>query len=98
MRDIRRSTLTESELSDPVAEGGADLFRSDGGFEILLKEEGRFPTLELRGCDGAELRVIEDEDGSALDEETVSTLLWERLETFDAVIDRLAGPLPDPEV
>lgn len=98
MRDIRRSTLAESELSGPIAEGGADLFRSDGGFEVLLKEEGGFPSLELRGSDGSGLRVIADEDGSPLDEEEVSTLLWERLETFDAVIERLAGPLPDPEV
>jgi hypothetical protein len=98
MRDIRKSTLAESELSGPFPEGGADLFRSESGFEILLKEEDGFPSLELRGVDGAGLRVIDEEDGSVLNEETVSTILWERLETFDAVIDRLAGPLPDPEV
>jgi hypothetical protein len=30
-------------------------------------------------------------------DEAVSALLWERLESFDEVIERLAGPLPAPE-
>ena len=98
MQDISRSEISGAELSGPFGQGDADLFRSESGFEILLKEEDGFPSLELRGANGAGLRVIDDEDGSVLDEETVSTILWERLETFDAVIERLAGPLPDPEV
>lgn len=87
MRDISRADLLEADLSGPTPEGEADLFRSDRGF----------PVLEIRGDGGAPVRVVDEEGGTRLDEEEVSVLLWERLEGNDAVIERLAGPLPDPQ-
>ncbi len=95
MQDISRASLLEAELSGPTPEGDADLFRSDRGFEVLLRELDGFPVLEIRGSGGAPVRVVDEEGGTRLDEEEVSVLLWERLEEFDAVIERLAGPLPD---
>ena len=71
MRDISRVDLLEADLSGPIPEREADLFRSD--------------------------RVVDEAGGTRLDEEEVSVLLWERLEGVDAVIERLAGPLPDPQ-
>lgn len=97
MRDISRAALLEAELSGPTPEGEADLFRSDRGFQVLLRELDGFPVLEVRGSDGDQIRVVDEEGGLRLDDEEVSTLLWEKLESFDAVIERLAGPLSDPQ-
>lgn len=97
MRDISRTALLEAEISGPTPEGEADLFRSDRGFEVVLRELDGFPVLEIRGDGGAPVRVVDKEGGTRLDEEEVSVLLWERLEGVDAVIERLAGPLPDPQ-
>jgi hypothetical protein len=98
MRDISRASLLEAELSGPTPEGDADLFGSDRGFQVLLREIDGFPVLEIRGADGDPVRVVDEEGGTRLDDEEVSVPLWERLERFDAVIERLAGPFPDPQL
>jgi hypothetical protein len=96
MRDVTRAELAGAELSGPFPEAGADLFRTDAGFEVLLREVDGFPVLELRGSDGGQVRAVEAEGGPRMGDEAVSVLLWERLENFDEVIERLAGPLPSP--
>ena len=97
MRDISRAALLEAELSELTPEGDVDLFGSDRGFQVLLREIDGFPVLEVRGTDGDPVRVVDEEGGTRLDDEEVSTLLWEKLEGFDVVIERLAGPLSDPQ-
>jgi len=94
MQLIFRADLAATDLNGPERTPEGDLFRSDLGVEILLSEATGFPRLTLRAADGAAVRVT-DADGSALDEEALGALLWERLEAFDEVIERLAGPLPE---
>lgn len=89
LTELRSADLTGPELTE---EG--DLFRSDR-FELILKEVDGFPQITLRTRSGEVLQVL-DEEGAELGEEDLSTLLWERLEVFDEVIERLAGPMPSP--
>lgn len=93
MRPLNMTELRSAELHGPFADDAGDLFRSET-FDILLTEEEGFPTARLRAPDGVPVRVV-DETGSEVDEEELSTLLWERLEVFDEVIERLAGPIPE---
>jgi hypothetical protein len=95
MKHIPLSDISSADLTGPHPGPEGDLFRSDRGFEVLLRDHGSFPELELRASGGTGVRVL-DEDGAEVGEEALSTLLWERLESFDEVIERLAGPLPDP--
>lgn len=94
MRIITREELARADLTGPSRTAEGDLFQADIGVEVLLSDENGFPVLTLREADGAGV-IITGEDGAPLEEEAVSTLLWERLETFDEVIERLAGPLPE---
>jgi hypothetical protein len=94
MSILNITELRSAEIHGPIPDDAGDLFRSEV-FEILLTEGEGFPTARLRGPDGAPVRVV-DETGSEVDEEELSTLLWERLEVFDEVIERLAGPIPQP--
>jgi hypothetical protein len=93
MRLLNMTELRSAELNGPFQDEDGDLFRSET-FDILLTEEEGFLTARLRAPDGAPVRVV-DETGSEVDEEALSTLLWERLEVFDEVIERLAGPIPE---
>lgn len=93
MRRITRAELATTDLAGPVRTPEGDLFSSDLGLEILLREEDGFPIASLRGADGGE--VLVEEEGAPMDPEALSALLWERLEAFDEVIERLAGPLPE---
>jgi hypothetical protein len=94
MSSIQLTELRSGDLTGPVMTQEGDLFRSHQ-FEILLSDSEGFPQVTLRSPSGEALQVI-DEEGAALGEEDLSTLLWERLEGFDEVIERLAGPLPSP--
>ncbi len=93
MRRITRAELATTDLAGPVRTPEGDLFSSDLGLEILLREEDGFPIASLRGADGGE--VLVEEEGAPMDPEALSALLWERLEEFDEVMERLAGPLPE---
>ena len=93
MRKITRADIAEADFQDPETTGEGDLFRSDKGIEILLIEEDGFPLVEVRDEGGAPICVLEE--GVPMEDDALSVLLWERIETFDAVIDRLAGPMPE---
>jgi hypothetical protein len=84
-----------ADLDGPLRVEGEDRFRSGDLFEIRLTGQQDCPDLVLTRPDGRPLQVAE-EDGSRLGEEEVQVLLWERLEGFDEVIERLSGPLPAP--
>jgi len=92
---ITRAEFASGELEAPTRVNGEDRLRAGDLFEIRLTGPHDCPELVLARPDGVLLRVVE-EDGSDLDPEEVQVLLWERLEVFDEVIERLAGPLPAP--
>jgi hypothetical protein len=92
---ITREALLSAEIEGPFRVAGEDRFRAEKLFEIRLTGREDCPDLVLSGPDGGAIRVV-DEDGTELGEEEVQVLLWERLEGFDEVIERLTGPLPAP--
>jgi len=94
-----RETVTRVELADMALEGpivtpDGDVFRSLTGIEILLSEADNNPTLSLRRSGGSRLEIVE-EDGTGMDPEESEALLWEILEDFDDVMERLSGPIPE---
>ena len=91
MMEISRSAIAGAELIGPEVTEKGDVFRSPGHFEILLGERDGLPFVELRSPGGEILRVVGDHDKEPLDEVEVDRMLWERLEEFDHVIERLAG-------
>ena len=94
MPSIQLTELQSADLTGPVPSEEGDLFRSYR-FDIVLTEATGFPQVTLQSPAGDALRVV-DQEGDELEEEALNTLLWERLEVFDEVIERLAGPLPSP--
>lgn len=90
---MTRAQLAGADLTGPEPGGEGDLYRSER-FEILIRMVGDMPDPILRMNGSEEVRILE-EDGTELDPEEVSVLIWERLEGFDAVIELLTGPLPE---
>jgi hypothetical protein len=93
-KTIKMADIAQAEFDGPTHIDGSDLFRASGLFDIRLTWDADGPEMGVMGPNGEGLCVLE-EDGTEMDPEEVQALIWERLETFDEVIERLAGPLPD---
>lgn len=93
-KTVTRADVAQAELEGPTRMDGFDLFRAKDLFDIRLTWDADGPEMGIRGPEGETIYVLE-EDGTEVNPEEVQVLIWERLETFDEVIEGLAGPLPD---